>query len=173
MPTEQKVATIAEIRDKFAGAGGVILVDYRGLTVKEMQGMRAKLREVGAEVRVYKNTLTARALIELEYPSMDEMLEGPTAFVFAGDEPVAPSKAIFDYAKEHKALEVKGGLFEGHVVAAADVKRLASLPSREILIAQIMGALQSPVRNFMYLCNAPAGALARAFRAVADQKAAA
>lgn len=173
MPTEQKVATIAEIRGKFADAAGVILVDYRGLTVKEMQGLRAKLREVGSAVRVYKNTLTARALAELEYPSMDEMLEGPTAFVFASEDPVAPSKVVFDFAKEHKALEVKGGLFEGHVVASADVKRMASLPSREVLYAQIMGAMQAPVRNLMYVMNAPAGALARALKAVADQKAAA
>lgn len=173
MPTAQKEAMIAEIRGKFSGSGGVILTDYRGLTVKEMQALRAKLREVGGEVRVYKNTLTARALAELDYPSMDAMLEGPTAFVFAGEDPVAPSKAIFDFAKEHKALEVKGALFEGHVVEASAVKRMASLPSREVLIAQIMGAFQSPVRGFMYVAKAPAGALARALQAVADQKAAA
>lgn len=173
MPNIQKTQMVEEIKDRFSGSAGVIMADYRGLTVKEMQELRSKLREAGGDVKVYKNSLTEIALRELELPEMPEMLQGPTAFFFATADPVAPAKAIMDFAKEHTALEVKGGLIERALVDAAAVKRVAALPSREQLIAQFMGAITGPVRGFMSMCNAPAGALARAMRAVGDQKAAA
>jgi large subunit ribosomal protein L10 len=173
MPTAQKEAVIAEIKGKLTGSSGVILADYRGLTVKEMQALRARLREAGAELKVYKNTLTELALRELSMPDMDDMLAGPTAFAFTEGDPVAPAKALMEFAKVHKALEVKGGFIECHVVDAASVLALASLPSRDQLVAQLMGAMVSPIRGFMYVANAPVGALARALRAVAEQKEAA
>lgn len=173
MPTAAKATTVAEIRGKFEDAGSVILADYRGLTVKEMQELRAKLREAGCEAKVYKNTLTTLALRELDYPDMDEFLVGPTAFLFAGDDPVAPAKAVFDFMKVHKALEVKIGYFEGQLVEASRVKAIASLPSREQLIAMFMGVALNPVRGFMSMANAPASAFARTLQAVADQKSAA
>ncbi|MCE5204449.1 MAG: 50S ribosomal protein L10 [Coriobacteriales bacterium] len=173
MPLADKREIVSEIKDHFHGASAVIMTDYRGLTVKQMQALRSKLRESGAEVKVYKNTLTELALRELALPSMDSMLAGPTAFVFATGDPVGPAKAIMDFAKTNKSLEVKGGFVDHVVVGADDIKALAALPSRDVLIAQIMGAMLSPVRGFMSMCNAPAGALARVMKAVADQKAAA
>lgn len=172
MPTRAKEATVAEIKERFSESGGVILADYRGLSVKEMQELRAKLREAGGELKVYKNTLTEIALRELDRPSMGEMLIGPTAIFFAGADPVAPAKALLDFAKAHKALEIKGGYFDGQVIGADRVKAIASLPSREQLIAKFMGTALGPVRGFMSMANAPAAAFARAVRAVADQKAA-
>lgn len=172
MPTQAKEAKIAEIKEKFSGSGGVIFADYRGLSVKEMQELRSRLRGVGAEVRVYKNTLTEIALRELDYPLMGEHLEGPTAFFFTADDPVAPAKAVFDFAKVHKALEIKAGYLDGQVLGADRVKAIASLPSREELIAMIMGTALGPVRGFMAMANAPASAFARTIRAIADQKAA-
>src|SRR5512141_1308871 len=112
MPTAQKTATIDEIKQKLTASNVVILTDYRGLTVKEMQALRTKLREAGGEVKVYKNTLTELALRELDLPQLDEMLQGPTLFTFTGEDPVAPAKAIMDFAKDHKQLEVKGGFLE-------------------------------------------------------------
>jgi large subunit ribosomal protein L10 len=173
MPTAQKEAMVAEIKEKLTGSSGMILADYRGLTVKEMQALRAKLHDAGAELKVYKNTMTELALRELSMPEMDEMLAGPTAFAFAEGDPVAPAKVLMDFAREHKALEVKGGFIERHVVDAASIAALASLPSRDQLVARLMGAMLGPVRGFMYVATAPVGALARAFRAVADQKEAA
>jgi large subunit ribosomal protein L10 len=173
MPTSQKQETISEIKDRFSASESVILADYRGLTVKEMQQLRVKLRESGAEVKVYKNTLTQIALRELEMPSLDEYLEGPTAFVFAAGDPVGPAKAITAFMKDHAALELKGGFVQRAVIDAAGVKAIATLPSRDELLAKIMGSLVNPVRGFMAMCNAPAGALARTMQAVADQKAAA
>lgn len=173
MPTAGKAEVVAEIKDKFNSSAAVILTDYRGLTVKEMQALRVKLREVGGEVRVYKNTLTEIALRELALPTMDEYLQGPTAFVFSAEDPVAPAKAIVDFAKEHKALEVKGGFIDNAVINAESVKAVAALPSREQLVARLLGALQGPMSSLVRVMNGPQAAFARAVRAVADQKAAA
>ena len=147
MPTAQKTATLDEIKQKLTGSNAVILTDYRGLTVKEMQALRTKLREAGGEVKVYKNTLTEIAMRELALPNMDEMLEGPTLFTFATGDPVAPAKAIMDFAKDHKQLEVKGGFVEHHVVGADSIKSLASLPSRDELVAMLLGTMNNPRRS--------------------------
>lgn len=173
MPTERKSETVAEIKDRLSSAGAVIMTDYRGLSVKEMQALRVKLREAGSDIKVYKNTLTEIAVRELALPSMDELLSGPTAFVFTTDDPVAPAKAIMDFAKEHKALEVKGGFIDNQVLGAEGVKAVASLPSREELIAKLLGSMQSPIASFARVLNGPTSAFARALNAVAQQKAAA
>jgi large subunit ribosomal protein L10 len=173
MPTNEKERLVAEIKGRLQGPGGVIMADYRGLSVKDMQTLRVRLRDAGGEITVYKNSLAQIAITELGLPSMDEFLEGPTAFVFTPVDPVTSAKALVDFAKEFKVLSVKGGLIEGRVVSAEQVKSIAALPSREELVSKLMGALLNPVRNFMAMANAPVGAFARTLRAVADQKAAA
>jgi large subunit ribosomal protein L10 len=173
MPTVQKEELVEEIKSRLTSSEGMIMVDYRGLTVKEMQELRGEVRNAGGELTVYKNRLTQIALRELAMPSLDEYLMGPTAFVFSGADPVGPAKALQDYSKGHPALEIKGGLVQNQVVDAAGVKTIASLPSREELVAKIMGMLLNPVRGFMGIANAPTSAFARVIQAVADQKAAA
>lgn len=173
MASELKTAAVTAIKDRLTESDGVILADYRGLTVKEMQELRSKVRDAGGEVKIYKNRLTIIALRELAMPTMDEHLAGPTAFVFISDDPVGPAKAMADFAKEHDALKVKAAYLENEVVDASAVKAIAALPSRDELVAQFMGKLLNPVRGFMSMANAPAGALTRAMKAVADQKAAA
>ena len=173
MATSEKQQLVAEIKERLQSSGGLYMADYRGLSVKAMQALRDRLREAGAEITVYKNSLTEIAVRELDLPSMGEYLEGPTALVFTPEDPVASAKAMMDFAKENKVFSVKGGYIDGALVSAEQVKAIASLPSREELIAKIMGSMVNPVRGFMAMANAPVGALARAFRAVADQKAAA
>jgi len=173
MPTNEKQRLVAEIKARLSGSSGVIMTDYRGLAVKDMQALRVKLRDAGAEITVYKNSLAQIAVTELGLPPMDEFLEGPTAFVFTPADPVAAAKVLVDFAKESKVLSLKGGYVEGSVVSAGQLKSIAALPPREELVSMLMGALLNPVRNFMAMANAPVGALARVLRAVADQKAAA
>jgi len=173
MPTNEKAQLVEEIKGRLSSAAGVILADYRGLTVKDMRALRDAIRDSGAEATVYKNSLAQIAIRELELPNMDEYLAGPTVFVFTQADPVAPAKALTAFAKERKVFAFKGGLIEGNLVSADQVKAIASLPSREELIAKLMGSMLNPVRGFMAMCNAPAGALARVIQAVADQKAAA
>jgi large subunit ribosomal protein L10 len=173
MPTQLKEQTVGEIKDRFARASAVILVDYRGLTVKELQELRVKLRESGSELRVYKNTLTEIAMRELAMPDLGSLLEGPSAFTFAYGDPVAPAKTLVAFQKDHKELELKGGFIERAVVDASGVKSLASLPSREELVAKLLGTMQNPVGGFVRVLAGPAGAFARVLQAIADQKAAA
>jgi large subunit ribosomal protein L10 len=173
MPTTEKQRLVAEIKERLESSGGVIMADYRGLSVKAMQALRGTLRNAGAEITVYKNSLTEIAMREMDLPSMGEYLDGPTALVFTPVDPVSSAKAMIDFAKENKVFSLKGGYIDGAVVSADQIKAIAALPSREELIAKIMGSMLNPVRGFMAMANAPAGALARAFRAVADQKAAA
>jgi len=173
MPKANKIEDVAAIKDRFARASAVILADYRGLTVKEMQALRAKLRETGAELRVYKNTLAQIAMRELALPDLGELLDGPTAFLFTYSDPVAPAKAIVDFTKDHKILEIKGGFIDSTPTPAAGVVALASLPSREVLIAKLLGTMLNPLTGFARVLNGPVEAFARTVQAVADQKAAA
>jgi large subunit ribosomal protein L10 len=173
MPTAQKEQLVEEIKDKFAAAQAILLADYRGLSVKEMQELRRNLREAGAELTIYKNSLSEIAMRELALPSVASFLAGPTAFVFVGDDPVAPAKALTAFAKEHEALELKGGLVESQVVDAASVKAIASLPSREEMLAKLLGTMINPLVGFARVLNGPVEAFARTVQAVADQKAAA
>jgi large subunit ribosomal protein L10 len=173
MPNEHKIEEVAEIKDRFARASAVILADYRGLSVKEMQALRTSLRETGAELRVYKNTLAQIAMRELALPDMGELLEGPTAFLFSYTDPVAPAKALVEFTKDHKALEVKGGFVDSAITSADGIKALASLPSREVLIAKLLGTMLNPIVGFARVLNGPVEAFARTVQAVADQKVAA
>ena len=173
MPTLQKEDLVVEIKDRLAEAGALLLIDYRGLSVKEMQELRNNLRAAGSELKVYKNSLTEIAIRELALPSLDEYLAGPTAIVFTGEDPVAPAKALTTFAKTHKLLEVKGGLVENVVVDADGVKAIATLPSREELIAKLLRTMLNPLTGFARVLNGPVEAFARTVQAVADQKAAA
>ena len=173
MPTPEKEAAVEEIKDRFTSADSVILADYRGLSVKDMQELRSKLREAGSEMKIYKNRLTEIAVRELALPNMDEFLQGPTAFVFAMGDPVAPAKALTTFAKEHEVLEIKGGLVDNRVLEVSEIKTLAALPSREELIAKLMGTLQNPATKTVRVLGGPASAFARVLGAIAEQKQAA
>jgi large subunit ribosomal protein L10 len=173
MPTPQKEALVAEIRGKLDGSSGVILADYRGLSVKELQQLRRGLRDAGAETRVYKNSLAIIAVTEAGLPGgLNEMLVGPSVFVFTGEDPVAPAKVMTTFAKEHAALEIKGGLVEGALVDAAGMAAVAALPSREELVAKMLGSMLNPMSGLVRVLNGPAEAFARVVQAIADQKAA-
>lgn len=170
MPTEQKTAIIDEIKGRLQGAEAIIMTDYRGLSVTEMQELRSRLREQGGELSVYKNRLTRIAMRELDMPDMSDVLQGPTAFLFIHGDPVAPAKALTTFAKEHEVLEVKGGIVTGQVVDATSIKALAALPSREELIAKLLGTIQNPMVKTVRVLNGPASAFARVLGAIADQK---
>ncbi len=172
MPTANKEVLVAEIKERFNESDSVIMVDYRGLTVKQMQALRNALRSVGGDLAVYKNSLTEIAIRELALPNMDAYLAGPTAFVFISEDPVAPAKALTVFAKENQALELKGGLVQNQVVDADGVKAIATLPSREELIAKLLGTMQNPLRGTVTVLSGPARAFATVLDAIAKEKAA-
>ena len=142
---EQKATVVSEIKDRFENAKSVVMFDYRGLSVSEVTELRKKLRENGADYRVYKNTLTKRALDELNI-NMDEYLAGPSAVTFGTDE-ISIVKILNDFSKEHQALELKAGIIEGKVASLEDLKRYAAIPSRDMLLTMLAAGLMGTVRD--------------------------
>ena len=173
MPNAQNTEMLSSIKADLDGITAMWIVDYRGLTVKESEVLRGAIREAGASMKVYKNTLMRIALEQAELPTLDDMLKGPSAFVFAGDDVAAAAKAVKEFAKTNQNLEIKGGLMEGSAVSAAEVEAIASLPSREELIAQIAGAISGVARGLAVAINGVPRGLAQVTKAVAEQKEAA
>ena len=173
MPNVKNQETLSKIKEDLDGVSAVWVVDYCGLTVKDIQALRVAIRESGASMKVYKNTLMHIALDEAGLPTLDDILEGPSAFVFAGDDVAAAAKAVKTFAKTNQNLEIKGVLMEGEQVSAAQVEAIASLPSREELLAQIAGAISGVARGLAVALNGVPSGLAQVTKAVADQKEAA
>lgn len=171
MPNKENVAQLEEIKEHLQSAGAVWCVDYRGLSVKEIQQLRRDIRSNDAQMFVFKNTLVHIALSELEMPSMDEILSGPSAFVFTGEDPVASAKAIKNFTKTNEALEIKGGIMDGAFQDAAAVQAIADLPSREELIAKLLGTISNPMAKTVRTLNAILEAPVRAIAEVAKKAA--
>ncbi|WP_264852231.1 50S ribosomal protein L10 [Clostridium omnivorum] len=149
-----KEAKVAEIREKLEKAQGVVFSQYQGLTVEEDTELRKKLREAGVEYKVYKNTLTTLAAKELGLDGVVSYLEGPVSVAFGYEDATAPARVLNDFAKTHKKLELKAGIVDGTIYNSEEVAKLASIPSREVLIAQLLGSFKAPLSNLAYLLNA-------------------
>jgi large subunit ribosomal protein L10 len=149
-----KETKVSEIKEKLEKAQSVIMVKYQGLTVEEDTDLRKSLRESGVEYKVYKNTLVTRAAKELGLEGLIEYLEGPIAVALGYDDPTAPARILNDFAKTHKALELKAGLVQGVMYNEAKIKELALVPSKDVLIAKLLGSFQAPISKFAYLISA-------------------
>ncbi len=173
MPNAQNQAMMASIKEDLTDVKAVWVVDYRGLSVKEVEGLRRDIREADASMKVYKNTLVRIALKELDMASLDEVLEGPSAFAFCKNDPVASAKALTEFAKDNDKLVIKGGMMDGDFVNAGQFDAVASLPSREQLLAQIAGAISGVARGLAVSINGVPSGLARTIQQVSEQKPAA
>jgi len=160
-----KQEIVAEVTKSFQEAQAVVIADYRGLNVAQVTKLRSELRQNGIEFIVVKNTLTRIAAKNAGVEGIDTYLEGPTALAFGTADPVAPAKILAKFAKDFKALEIKGGLVEGKAISFDGVKALADLPPREVLLAKVLGGMQTPMygfanvlqgslRNFVYVLDA-------------------
>ncbi len=145
MPTPEKVQAVADIKEKLKGAEAVFLTEYRGLTVKQVQDLRASLRASGAEYKVVKMTLAKLAAGEAGIQGLDEYLLGPTALAFANSDPVATAKALKDFSKSHEVFILKAGLLSGDFLSPEEVSKLADIEPREVLLAKFVGAAKSPL----------------------------
>lgn len=149
MPTPAKEATITGLVDELGQIQGAIVTDYRGLTVEQISILRKRLRPVGGRYQVVKNTLLKRAMAAKELPDLGLMLEGPTAVLFAEGDPVEAAKILAQFTKElRKDIPVvKGGFLGVRMMNAADVANLATLPSRDQILANLVGTVQTPISN--------------------------
>lgn len=153
---EAKENIVSEIAEKLEKSTSCVVVDYKGLTVEEVTELRGKFREAGIDYKVYKNTMVRRAADKVGNMEMfdDENLVGTNAFAIGYEDAVAPAKIINDFAKDHPNLEFKMGYVEGAFYDAAKLVELSKIPSREELIAKLLGSLKAPLSNFAYLLDA-------------------
>lgn len=151
---ESKKTIVANIKEKFEKAQTVVLVDYRGLTVAEDTELRNQLRQAGVEYCVLKNTMIHLATKEMGFDQLASHLEGPTAVAFGYEDMIAPAKILSDFSKAKKKMTIKCGICDGAYLDQAGVAALANLPSKEVLIAKIMGSMMSSVSKFVYCVEA-------------------
>lgn len=145
---QEKQEAVAVIASKLTSSPTTVVADYRGLNVAQVTELRKQLREAGVEFQVLKNSLVRRATEGTELTALNDILTGPTAVAFSGEDAVAPAKILNDFAKKNDALKLKGGVVEGKVVGMDQIKALAELPSREGLLSMLLSVLQAPMRNF-------------------------
>ena len=176
MPNErtlkEKQAVVAELAEKLKGAAGVF-VDYSGITVAEDTAMRKAMRAAGVDYAVVKNTLTRFAANNVGFEALDPHLKGTTALAVSVTDPVAPAKLINEYASKKDAkIRIKAGFVSGKLITESEVKALASLPSKEVLVAQVLGTMMAPISGLANVLNANIRGLAVALQAIADKKSA-
>jgi large subunit ribosomal protein L10 len=166
----EKAASVADITARLKTTSTAVLADYRGMTVGQMRELRSKLRDGNIEMMVVKNTLARRAAKAAGYEALGAELVGPIAMLFAADDVSAPARILNDYIKATRKMVIKGGLLEGQVIKAEAVTELADLPSREVLLSRLLGAMQAPLASLASVLQAPLSKFARTLDAVRSQK---
>ncbi len=173
MATAKKESTVSELRERLAGARNLILTDYTGLTVAEIKRLRGELRKDGNSYAVVKNTLFRIAAGHELAAALESFLAGPTGVVFAGEDPVAPAKALKTFSDAVRAVQVKAAFIDGKVVDAKQIAVLASLPSKQELLGKLVGSLSSPLRGLVTVLSGNQSGLVRVLNAVREKKLAA
>lgn len=169
MAKADKATAVADIAEQFKESTATLITEYRGLTVANLAELRRSLRP-SASYAVAKNTLIKRAAADAGVEGLDELFAGPTAIAFVTGEPVDAAKAIKTFAKDHKALVIKGGYMDGRALTVAEVERIADLESREVLLAKLAGAMKGNLAKAAGLFNAPASQMARLLAALQEKK---
>ena len=169
MPTAEKAQVIEQAKEWYSKSAGVIFADYRGLSVKEMQGLRSTLRSKGAEIHVLKNTLFRLSAGEDVNSLPAEFHNGTTAYAYVFEDEAGCAKALLDFAKTSKKLVVKGGYFGGKAMTAAEVDTLSKLPPRDVLLAQVIGTIAAPLSTLISTIEAIYAEPIRTIGAVADK----
>jgi large subunit ribosomal protein L10 len=169
-PRPEKVAAVAEVRERLSSAEAALLTEYRGLKVGELARLRQSLKEAGGEYGIYKNTLARRAAQDLDLPQLEPFLEGPTAIAFAQSDAVGVARSLRDFARANPNLVLKGGLLGTRVLSAAEAAALADVAPREVQLAQLAGALAAPLRQLAGLLSALPRNLAYGLSALIEQK---
>jgi large subunit ribosomal protein L10 len=169
-PRAEKVAVVNEVRDRLEASGGAVLTEYRGLTVAELAKLRTELTAAGGDYKVYKNTLVRLAIADGPQAGVVDLLTGPTAIAFVRGDLSAVAKALRDFSQGNPNLVVKGGIMGSELLSAADMAVLASLPSRDVLLAQFAGALSAPLQQLASLIQAVPRGLAYGLAALVDKR---
>ncbi len=165
-----KSQNVEEIKEKISKAQSVVLVDYRGLNVEQLTELRSQYRKAGVDYKVYKNTMMRIAFKDLGLEDFNEFLKGPSAVAFGYNDPVGAAKITAEFAKTNTKLEIKAGIVDGKVIDVAGVNSLASLPSREVLVAQVLYGLNASIQGFANVLQGTIRSLAIVLNAIAEEK---
>ncbi len=165
-----KEKIVGDVRQRFEQSNIVVVAHYRGLPVAQMTDLRRQMRQAGGEIRVVKNTLARRAAQGTPFEPVGELLTGPTCIALSQD-PVAPAKVLTEFSKKNPTLQVVGGVMDGNRVNTGEIAALAKLPSREVLLAQLMGVMMGPLRGFVTVLSALPGGLVRVLDQIREEKA--
>jgi large subunit ribosomal protein L10 len=172
MPNKSNIAMLEKVNEILDESQGFYVVDYRGLTVKETQDLRRRVREANGTMKVFKNNIVRLALQQAELPEIDDVLVGTCSYVFFGDDPVSVAKVLKEFAAQTKKTEVVGGIADGAALNAEQAKAYAELPTREQLFGQIAGLIAGFARDIAVCVNEVPGGLARAINAINEKEAA-
>lgn len=167
---EEKKQIVEEIKEKVEKAQSVVLVDYRGLNVEELTQLRRKYKEAGVDYKVYKNTMMRFAFKDAGLEEFNQFLTGPNAVAFGFDDPVQAAKITEEFAKDHDKLEIKAGIVDGKIIGIDEIKSLANLPSKEVLIAQTLAGLNGPIAGFANVLQGTIRNLVYALNAVKEKQ---
>ncbi len=170
MNKQEKAALIADIHERLRGSSLAVMTEYRGLTVAQMDRLRRELKAVGGRYQVTKNTLTRRALKDTAFEKLEELLLGPTGIVTTANDPVAVAKVLVKFAEQNDKLKITGGVLDGTMMPAANVNALAKLPSREVLLAQLLGLINAPASQLLRTIQEPGAQVARLLGALERSK---
>lgn len=166
----QKQEEVTNIKEKFSNSPSIVVADTRGLTVEEDTELRVLLRKAGVTFKVTKNTLAIRAAEQLGVKDSEKLFSGPSAVATHESDITVAAKILTEYAKKHDKLNVKGAILEGKVLNANEVKAVADLPSREVLIAKVLGGFNAPISGFVNVLNGNIRGLVVALNAIAEKK---
>lgn len=170
MNREEKVSVVEELSDKFAKASIAVVSDYRGLTVSEFEQLRIALKKCDSEVKVAKNTLLRKATQSTEFSSLNDYFKGTTAVTLAYGDPVSPAKALVEFAKGHAKLRIMSAVLGGKVLSVDDLTALSTLPSKEVLLGQLLSVMQAVPTSFVRVLNAIPQKFVYALQAINEKK---
>ncbi len=170
MPNKKNIDSVAELKDKFSKASAIYFTEYLGLDVASITDLRKQFFNSSVEYRVAKNTLLKIAAEESDVAGLEEYLKGSTAIAISYEEPTTPARVLKNFTKDHDLPRVKGILFEGKVLGGDQFKRIADLPSREVLLSQLVGMLQSPITKFARTISAPMSNVVGVLNSLKNQK---
>ena len=170
MNRDEKAAVVADLSGKFDKAKIAIVSDYRGLTVSSFEQLRRELKKNDAEIRVAKNTLLRKAIQGTPFEVMNDHLEGTTAITVSYADPVAPAKILTEFAKDHPELQIRSGVLDGKALSVEDLKALSTLPSREVLLSQVLAVMQAVPTSFVRVLNAIPCSFLYALQALKEKK---
>jgi len=168
---EQKKELVIKMTERLKAAKSMVIADYRGLTVEQDTELRVALRKAGVDYKVVKNTLTKFAMKESGIEGIDSYLDGPTAIAVSETDIIAPAKVLVEYSKKFENLEIKVGILDGKILDLKEIQALAALPSKEVLIAKMLGSFNAPITGFVNVLNGNLRGLAVAVNAIYEQKA--